>query len=84
MTKSDFPVYTIKDEQKKKGVDAMKHKFTSLFVTVLVASVIGFGVLPVNAGGGKIIVGYFPAWGIYYDYFVKDIDASKLTHIKSV
>jgi len=29
----------------------------------------------------KIIVGYFPAWGIYYDYFVKDIDPSKLTHI---
>jgi len=59
----------------------MKHKFTGLFITVLVASVIGFGVLPVNAEGGKIIVGYFPAWGIYYDYFVKDIDASKLTHI---
>ena len=81
VTKSDFPVYTIKDEQKKKGADAMKHKFTSLFITVLVASVIGFGVLPVSAEGGKIIVGYFPAWGIYYDYFVKDIDASKLTHI---
>jgi len=29
----------------------------------------------------KIIVGYFPAWGIYYDYFVKDIDPSKITHI---
>jgi len=41
--KSDFPVYTIKDEQKKKGADAMKHKFTSLFITVLVASDIGCG-----------------------------------------
>jgi|GEM_PF-949707 len=29
----------------------------------------------------KIVVGYFPAWGIYYDYFVKDIDPSKITHI---
>jgi len=29
----------------------------------------------------KIVVGYFPAWGIYYDYFVKDIDPAKITHI---
>ena len=29
----------------------------------------------------KIVVGYFPAWGVYYDYFVKDIDPSKITHI---
>jgi len=29
----------------------------------------------------KIVVGYFPAWGIYSDYFVRDIDPSKITHI---
>ena len=29
----------------------------------------------------KTVVGYFPGWGIYYDFFVKDIDASKVTHI---
>lgn len=34
-----------------------------------------------EVAAGKIVVGYFPAWGIYEDYFVRDIDASKLTHI---
>jgi GH18 family chitinase/aryl-phospho-beta-D-glucosidase BglC (GH1 family) len=29
----------------------------------------------------KVVIGYFPAWGIYYDYFPKDIDGSKITHI---
>ena len=36
---------------------------------------------PVAIPGGKYIIGYYPSWAAEREVFVKDIPASKLTHI---
>jgi len=65
----------------------MKRKCLIWTIVIFLSAVAGTGPGRAAAGtdqvldGSKIVVGYFPAWGIYYDYRVKDIDASKLTHI---
>ncbi len=64
-----------------------KQIFTVILTLILVVSSVPFGKAQVFAEAAPAtdsykIVGYFPEWGIYdRNYQVKDIDASKLTHI---